>query len=124
MDADEVLVGKIPELKTDFGIIDLHDGCSKHIQQRATRLFKYREGIEYRYCHYTLYYKDEIINKLQKVINPGFTFENITDFYIRHDWHLRPDERKYYKEQYYKTLIQKEAGFNKWKFPQKSTLAV
>jgi len=113
LDSDEVLVGELPELKADFGVLDLWDGCSKHIQKRATRFFKYREGMEYRYCHYTLYYNDQIINKLQKVINPDFTFENIEGMHIIHNWHFRTDERKYYKEQYYKTLIQKEAKFNK-----------
>ncbi len=113
LDADEILVGKLPELKADFGILDLADGYGKHIQKRATRFFKYRKGMEYKYCHYTMYYKDKIVNKLQEIINPDFSFENISGCRILHNWHLRTDERKYQKEIYYKKLIIKESGFVK-----------
>jgi len=113
LDSDEVLIGELPELKSDFGILDLVDGYGRHVQKRATRFFRYRKGMEYKYCHYTLYWQDKIINKLQKVINPDFSFENILGCRILHNWHLRTDERKYQKEQYYKTLIQKESGFDK-----------
>lgn len=113
LDSDEVLVGELPELKSDFGILDLWDGCSRHIQKRATRFFKYREGMKYQDVHYTLYFNGIMINKLHNVINPDFSFENIEGCHILHNWHLRTDERKYAKEQYYKTLIQKEAKFTK-----------
>jgi hypothetical protein len=111
LDADEVLIGDLPELKSDWGIINLHDGHDKHIQSRASRLFKFKEGIHYQNTHCTLYDKNNvIINKLQKVINPEFSFEIVKSCYIEHRWHLRPDERKYYKQQYYRKLVKSEAG--------------
>lgn len=113
IDADEVLIGEIPELKTDFAIMDWQDGCSKHIQRRVTKLFKYRNGMRYQHCHYTLYYNNEIVNKLHEVINKDFTSEYIKDLYILHNWYLRDDLRKYNKQIYYKKLVQMEAGFIK-----------
>ncbi len=113
LDADEVLKGNIPQLKTDFGIIDLRIGPKEHLQNRATRFFKYRKGMEYKNVHYTLYWQGKIVNKLHKVVNPEFSHEYIKDFYIKHNWHLRSDLRKYYKSQYYKKLIRNESGFTK-----------
>ncbi|MHB8276363.1 MAG: glycosyltransferase family protein [Candidatus Humimicrobiaceae bacterium] len=113
IDADEVLIGEIPELKTDFGIVDWHDGHSKHIQRRVTKIFKYRLGMRYIHCHYTLYWNDQIVNKLNEVINKDFTSEYITSCHIIHNWHLRSSERQYYKSLYYKKLVQIEAGFIK-----------
>jgi len=111
LDADEVLKGSIPELNADFGVIDLHDGHSKHIQKRATRFFKYRKGIEYKYCHYTLYFQNKIINKLHEVINKDFSFEFVKDFYLIHNWHNREGIRKHHKSIYYKHLVRSELGF-------------
>ena len=113
LDSDEVLIGELPELKSDFGILDLVDGYGRHVQKRATRFFRYRKGMEYKYCHYTMYYDNKIVNKLQKVVNPDFSFEYISSCKILHNWHLRSDERKYMKEIYYKKLIIKESGFDK-----------
>jgi len=113
LDSDEVLKGSIPELTCDFGIIDLHDGHSKHIQKRATRFFKYRKGMQYRNVHYTLYWQDKIINNLHEVINKDFSFEPVKDFHLIHNWHLREGIRKYYKSQYYKILVRNESGFIK-----------
>lgn len=111
LDADEVLIGDLPELKSDWGIINLHDGHDKHIQNRASRFFKFKEGIHYQNTHCTLYDKDNvIINKLQKIINSEFSFEIVKSCYIEHRWHLRPDERKYMKQQYYHKLVKNEAG--------------
>ena len=113
LDADEVLIGNISKLESDFGIIDLRDGHSKHIQRRATRFFKFREGMEYKNVHYTLYYNGKMINKLQKVINKNFNFEQIKNFYVLHNWHKRTDLRKHNKSIYYKKLIRNEAGFER-----------
>jgi len=113
LDADEVLVGNIPTLDCDFGIIDLHDAKSKHVQRRAPRFFQYRDGMRYTNCHCTLYWQGKIINKLHEVINKDFTFEYVKDFYILHNWNNRSDLRKYNKQIYYKKLVRKEAGFVK-----------
>jgi len=113
LDSDEVLVGNIPKLDCDFGIIDLKDEHSKHIQRRATRFFKFREGMIYKNVHYTLYWQDKIINKLHQVINKDFTFEYVKDCHILHNWHLREDLRKHNKQIYYKKLVRKESGFVK-----------
>ena len=114
LDTDEVLIGEIPSLGSDFGIIDLHDGHSKHVQVRASRFFRFKGGIHYQNTHCTLYDKDnKIINKLHEVINPEFSFENIKNFYLVHNWHLRSHERQYQKSVYYKTLVRKESKFPK-----------
>ena len=113
LDSDEVLVGNIPTLDCDFGIIDLKDAHSKHIQRRATRFFKFRIGMHYENVHYTLYWNGKIINKLHQVINKDFTFEYIKDFYMIHNWHLRDELRKHNKSIYYKKLVKLEAGFVK-----------
>lgn len=111
LDSDEVLIGDIPELKSDWGIINLKDMVGNHVQSRASRFFKFKEGIHYQNTHCTLYDKNgKIINKLQKIINSEFSFELIKSCYIEHRWHLRPDLRKYYKQQYYRKLVKSEAG--------------
>ena len=111
LDADEVLVGEVKNLDADFGIIDLHDGHSRHVQKRATRFFKYYEGMAYKNVHYTLYYNGRQVNNLKKVINGDFTYEDVKDFYLIHNWHLRSQTRKHYKSIYYKKLLRNEAGF-------------
>ena len=113
LDADEVLIGNISKLESDFGIIDLKDGHSKHIQRRATRFFKFRTGMRYENVHYTLYYNGQMINKLQQVISKDFTSQLIKDFYVLHNWHQRIDLRKHNKSIYYKKLIKNEAGFKR-----------
>ena len=114
IDADEVLIGDIPELTTDFVSMDWCDGHSKHVQRRVTKLFKYHENMRYVGCHYTLYTGDGImINKLHEVINKDFSCERITSCHILHNWHLRSDLRKFQKSQYYKKLVRLEAGFVK-----------
>jgi hypothetical protein len=110
LDSDEVLIGDIPELTADFGVLDLHDMVGKHVQHRANRLFKFKDGMEYKNTHCTLYFQGKIINKLQEIINPDFTHEHITSCYIEHYWNKRDDLRKYNKGLYYKKLVQSEAG--------------
>jgi len=113
LDTDEVLIGNFPKIASMWGIIDLKDGHSKHIQRRASRVFKYRNGIKYENTHCTLYYNGKIINKLCEVINKDFTFELIKGCHILHNWHLRNDRRKFEKMKYYKKLVKKESGFIK-----------
>jgi hypothetical protein len=111
LDSDEYLIGSIPPLNSDFGIIDLADGHSKHVQKRATRFFRYREGMRYKNVHYTLYHNDKQLNNLKTVLSKDLSFENIKDFYIKHNWHLRSELRKHYKSLYYKKLVRNEQGF-------------
>jgi len=113
LDADEILIGNISKLESDFGIIDLKDGHSKHIQRRATRFFKFRTGMRYEHVHYTLYHNGQMINKLQQVISKDFTSQLIKDFYLLHNWHNRIDLRKHNKSIYYKKLVKNEAGFKR-----------
>ena len=109
IDADEELKGNFSKLDTDFGIIKLKDG--KHIQDRATRYFKYREGMFYRLVHYTLYWQDRQVNNLKRIINDEFTYSYVDSFYLEHHWQLRDELRKHYKSIYYKKLVRAEAGF-------------
>ena len=67
--------------------------------------------MEYRHVHYTLYYNDRQVNSLKKVIDDDFTFEDVKDFHLIHNWHLRSDVRKHNKSIYYKKLLKNEAGF-------------
>jgi hypothetical protein len=113
LDADEVLIGDIPELKADFGVLNLHDMVGKHVQNRASRFFKYHKNMQYKNVHYTLYADDIMINNLLKVVNPNFTSEHITSCYIEHYWNKRDDLRKYNKGLYYKKLVQAESKFPK-----------
>ena len=110
LDADEVLVGKIPMFEAQFGIIDLIDNQCARKQQRATRLFRFREGMRYENVHYTLYWQGKMINSLKKIVNPDFSFESIKGCWIEHNWHKREDLRKHYKSVYYKRLIRTEQG--------------
>jgi glycosyltransferase involved in cell wall biosynthesis len=109
LDADEVLIGNISKLDVEFGIIDLADGHSRHVQKRATRFFKYREGMRYKNVHYTLYCQGRQLNSLKKVLQGSF--ENIDSFHLKHNWYLRDQVRKYHKGLYYKKLIKNEQGF-------------
>jgi glycosyltransferase involved in cell wall biosynthesis len=111
LDSDEILKGSIPELTADFGIIDLADGHSKHVQKRATRFFKYRDGMKYANVHYTLYYNNRQINTLKRVINPEFSTRDIKEFYLLHNWHRRSSQRRQLKSTYYKKLVKNERGY-------------
>lgn len=111
LDADEVLVGNISKLESDFGIINLKDGHSKHIQKRATRFFRYHEGMRYKFVHYTLYQNGIMLNDLKKIVDGKCSYENVKDFYIRHDWHKRDQLRKHCKSIYYKKLLVNEKGY-------------
>jgi hypothetical protein len=111
LDSDEVLIGELPELKTDFGILKLHDGHGQQVQPRATRFFKYREGMRYNLVHYTLYYKGIQLNNLKKVLSPDFSFEVMEGCHLLHNYHMRPHLRQHYKSLYYKKLVKNEAGF-------------
>ena len=113
LDADEVLIGELPPLTSEFGILDLHDGHSKHVQKRATRLFKYHKNIEYRFVHYTLYRGNILLNKLSSIVDVNTTFENVTSCHILHNWHMRDHARQYQKSIYYKALVRSESGFEK-----------
>ena len=113
LDSDEVLVGSIPELKSDFGILGLWDGHCDKKKKRATRFFRYRDGMRYENTHCTLYYQGRIVNKLHEVVNKDFSFEYIKGCHLEHNWHLRSHLRQHEKSQYYKKLIKMEAGFPK-----------
>lgn len=109
LDADEVLIGNISKLESEFGIIDLADGHGKQVQKRATRFFRFNEGMRYEHVHYTLYYQGRQLNSLKKVLQGSF--ENIDSFYLKHNYHLRNHERKYHKGLYYKKLVNNERGY-------------
>jgi len=111
LDSDEVLVGKIPKLGADFGIIELVDNHCGKVQTRATRFFKYRKGLRYENVHFTLYYKGEQVNSLKKIVNPDFSFEIIKGCHIEHNWHKRSELRRHYKGIYYKKLVKAESGY-------------
>lgn len=111
LDADEVLKGKFYIPSADFGIIDLIDGHSRHRQVRGSRVFKYREGMEYKLVHFTLYWQDRQVNNLKKVVNTQFSSEPLKGCYILHNWHKRSQLRRHYKSLYYKKLRMTEAGY-------------
>jgi len=111
LDADEVLVGEFPQISADWGIIKLYDGPSRHVKKRASRLFRYREGMQYRNVHFTLYWQGRQINKLDRVIDPDTSVQIVEDSYIEHNWHLRSQTRRHDKSIYYKKLVKLEKGY-------------
>ena len=109
LDSDEKLIGETPALKSDFGIVKMH--VDRLTTDRATRFFKYREGMRYKHVHYTLYWQDNMINNLRTVINNNFSFEKIKSFYLLHQWKKRSHYRQHQKQVYYKKLIKNERGY-------------
>ncbi len=109
IDTDEEVVGIIPELKADIGLVAIKkNNCSQHI---ATRLFRYKEGLKYRGVHYVLEFPDgKPYNSRTKALEP-YSHEIIDSFYLRH--HERSIERKLAKSKYYKKLIQREVAYRK-----------
>jgi len=47
LDADEILVGDIPHLEADTGIIQVGEQGDRRRHRRTNRFFKYREGLHY-----------------------------------------------------------------------------
>lgn len=112
LDADEILVGDIPQLTADTGIINIGEQGDRRRHRRTNRFFKYRDGLHYQGKHsLILDSKYKVFADLDK-IGKGYTSQKITEFELLHRNDLRSDQRKEDKKKYYEILMKREAKVN------------
>jgi len=107
LDADEILVGEIPKLEADTGIIQIGEQGDRRRHRRTNRFFRYRDGLHYWGTHKMILDKGKLFANLDKVGN--YTSQKITEFELLHRNDLRSDKRKKDKKEYYKILMAREA---------------
>jgi len=109
IDTDEVLVGSIPELKSDIGIIMIGEQGDRRRHRRSIRFFKYRQGLHY-WGKHTLILdgNGNLFAHLDKY-GKNYTAEKITSFEFLHNNHKRDYNRVIDKGKYYKILMTREA---------------
>jgi len=112
IDADEILVGEIPELETDIGQIDIFEYNDRRRHRRYNRFFRFRDGVHFYGKHYLMLDKDgdmftTLENKPEK-----YTCRKVDEFSLIHKGKLRTDKRELQKKKYYKILQQREAKIN------------
>ena len=111
LDTDEILVGDIPHLEADTGIIQIGEQGDRRRHRRTNRFFKYREGLHYWGTHKMILDKDnKVFANLDKVGN--YTSQKVTEFELLHRNDLRSDKRKTDKKTYYNILMAREAKVN------------
>jgi len=112
LDADEILVGNIPKLTTDIGIINIGEQGDRHRHRRTNRFFRYKKGLHYWGKHsLILDSENKVFADLDKTGN-DYTSQKITEFELLHRNDLRSDERKADKKKYYEILMRREAKVN------------
>ena len=112
IDADEVLIGDIPELTADIGIIQIGEWGDRRRHRRSNRFFRYREGLHYWGTHkMILDSKGRLFANLDRV-GKDYTSQKITEFEFLHNNHLRDHDRKKAKKKYYEILVKREARVN------------
>ncbi len=112
IDSDEVLVGDIPELTADIGIIQIGEWGDRRRHRRSNRFFRYREGLHYWGTHkMILDGKGKLFANLDRV-GKDYTSQKITEFEFLHNNHLRDHKRKQAKKKYYEILVKREAKIN------------
>ena len=109
IDTDEVLVGSIPELKTDIGIIMIGEQGDRRRHRRSIRFFKYRHGLHYWGKHTLVLDKDDNLFAHLDKYGKNYTAEKIESFELLHNNHLRTRNRVIDKGKYYKILMAREA---------------
>jgi len=112
LDADEILVGKIPKLTADTGIIMIGEQNEARRHRRTCRFFKYRKGLHYWGRHTLILDKDNKMFAFLDKVGKGYTSQKITEFELLHRNDLRSHERKKDKKIYYKILCKREAKIN------------
>jgi len=112
IDSDEVLIGNIPELTADIGIMQIGEQGDRRRHRRTCRFFKFRKGLHYWGTHKMILDKDgRLFANLDKV-GKGYTSQKITEFEFLHNNHKRSYSRKQDKKKYYQILMRKEAKIN------------
>ena len=112
IDTDEILVGSIPELTADIGIIQVGEKGDRKRHRRTIRFFKYREGLHYWGQHKMILDKDNNLFASLDRVGQGYTSQKITEFEFLHNNHKRGYNRKQDKKIYYQILMKREAKIN------------
>jgi len=112
IDSDEVLVGNIPELTADIGIIQIGEVGDRRRHRRTIRFFKYRKGLHYWGKHKLILDKDNKLFASLDRAGYGYTTQKIAEFEFLHNNHRRPPQRKQDKKKYYQILMKREARVN------------
>lgn len=112
IDADEALIGKIPKLIADIGIIQVGEQGDRRRHRRTNRFFQYKEGLHYWGKHSLILDKNgKIFANLDK-IGKNYIGQKIVEFELLHRNDLRIDKRKRNKKKYYEILMKREAKIN------------
>ncbi len=109
IDSDEMLVGDIPELTTDIGVVHIGEWGDRRRHRRTNRFFKYHKGMYYWGTHKMILDRGKLFANLDRVGNYSF---KETGMEFLHNNHLRSPERKKDKKKYYEILVRREARIN------------
>jgi len=112
IDTDEVLIGEIPELTADIGIIQIGEEGDRRRHRRTIRFFRFREGLHYWGTHKMILDKDGKLFANLDRIGKGYTSQKITEFEFLHNNHKRDYNRIKDKKVYYEILMKREAKIN------------
>ena len=111
IDADEVLIGEIPELTADIGIIQIGEEGDRRRHRRTNRFFKYREGLHYWGTHKMILDKDGKLFANLDHVGKDYTSQK-TGIEFLHNNHMRDYNRIKDKKKYYEILMKREAKIN------------
>lgn len=112
IDSDEMLIGEIPKLIADIGIIQVGEQGDRKRHRRTNRFFKFGEGLHYWGKHSLILDKDNKVFANLDKIGEGYTNQKIIEFELLHRNDLRIDKRKKNKKKYYQILMKREAKIN------------
>lgn len=111
IDADEVLMGGIPKLTADIGIIQIGEKGDRLRHRRSNRFFRFRKGLHYWGTHKMLLDGEgRLFADLQRV-GADYTSQK-TNVEFLHNNHKRDYNRKQDKKTYYQILMKREAKVN------------
>lgn len=111
IDTDEVLMGEIPELTADIGIIQIGEEGDRRRHRRTNRYFRYRTGLHYWGKHTLLLDKDDCTFAHLDKVGKGYTSQD-TKIEFLHNNHKRDYNRIKDKKKYYEILMKREARIN------------
>jgi len=112
LDSDEMLMGEIPKLIADIGIIQVGEQGDRRRHRRTNRFFKFREGLHYWGKHSLILNKDNKVFANLDKIGKDYTGQKVVEFELLHRNDLRIDKRKRNKKIYYQILMKREAKIN------------
>jgi len=112
IDTDEVLIGDIPELVADIGIVMIGEWGDTKRHRRTCRFFKYQGGLHYWGRHSLILDKDNRVFASLDRAGKAYSVQKITEFEFLHNNHKRSYDRVKDKKKYYEMLRQREATIN------------